>query len=489
MTAERLDPSELEAGTRSLRDFVVAGWHVAEPRQRAWGWHLDAICEYVQAAIERDLKRLLITIPPRCTKSLSVSVFAPAWAWLIEPTLKMLYTSYAQPRATADSTRCRWLIESPLYAQFRSYVQATRPAVPEWRLMDDENLKTRYSTTVGGVRIATSVGGGSTGEGGDLLVCDDPHKLEDSDYPNRIEEAVEWWKGTMQSRLNDPENGAMIVVQQRVHEADLAGWCIEEGYEHLCLPMRYDPKHAYITVPRTLPSGRRLPGDPRTEPGELLQPERFTPERVAELERTLASKASGQLQQDPTPAEGIIFSAGRFGRFDLEQAREIAAHATFVCTSWDMTFKDLDTSDFVVGQVWAADGSRRYLLDEARGQWEFTETIQQLLQLREKWPETLAHYVEDTANGPAVISALKRAVPGLIPVQAKGSKVSRARAAAVFVEAGDVYLPEGELGNDVLAELRKFPKGTYDDRVDAFAHAMRKLATHGKPVELGPKVL
>ena len=127
--------------------------------------------------------------------------------------------------------------------------------------------KQRFENSRTGYRIATSVGGVATGEGGDRVVCDDPHKADEAQSDVTRESVLEWWDGTMSTRLNQPRTGAMVVVMQRLHESDLTGHLAEQGgFEHLCLPAEFEPSHPFL-----------WPDDPRTEPGELLWSGASTP--------------------------------------------------------------------------------------------------------------------------------------------------------------------------------------------------------------------
>lgn len=148
---------------RSLQHFIISMWRYVETEKFVPGKHIDLICSHLQAVREGDIKRLLINIPPRCMKSLTVSVFFPAWCWLHEPTLKFLFASYSEALSIRDSVRCRRLIQSPKYQLLLRHRKL------DWILTTDQNTKTRFDNSKGGHRIATSVGGMLTGEGGDII--------------------------------------------------------------------------------------------------------------------------------------------------------------------------------------------------------------------------------------------------------------------------------------------------------------------------------
>ena len=141
-----------------------------------------------------------------------------------------------------------------------------------------------------------------------------------------------------------------------------------------------------------------------------------------------------------------------------------------------MAFKGTDSSDFVVGQVWQQVGAQAFLLDQVRGRWDFAETCEQVRALSAKWPQAAAKLVEDKANGPAVISALGRAIPGLVAVNPQGGKESRANAVTPLIEAGNVWLPTGAPWvSDLIEECAGFPNAAHDDQVDTLTQALARM--------------
>ena len=245
---------------------------------------------------------------------------------------------------------------------------------------------------------------------------------------------------------------------------------------------------------RALPPVRVARGSPNPGGGPP-GPERFGRKPLEELKRSLGSYgAAGQLQQRPSPAEGGILRRPWWRYYDPDAD---LPHFDEVLQSWDMAFSDSDGSDYVVGQVWASFRADRYLLHQVRERLEFTETVDAVRRVtdwvRERFPRHENHrkLVEKKANGPAVISALRTEVPGVIGVDPKGDKVARARAAAPLLEAGNLYLPgapspDGQGYDRVrtprwvqsfVEECAAFPNVAHDDQVDAFSQAMTRLGT------------
>jgi predicted phage terminase large subunit-like protein len=455
-----VDDIDRERAMRRLSEFVRQAWHVLEPSTAfVPGWHIDALCEHLEAVTLGQILRLLINMPPRHMKSLLVVVFWLCWEWIRHPELRWLFASYAATLAIRDSVKCRRLIESFWYQSRWG---------DRFALTSYQNEKSRFENDKTGYRIALGVGGAATGEGGDRVVVDDPHNIREAESETIRQGTLDWFDQVMNTRLNDPKTGAMVIVMQRLHENDLAGHILRQGgYEELKLPAEYEGSKHVTGI------GWQ---DPRTEPGELLWPERFGAAEIEWLKRSLGSyAAAGQLQQRPAPAEGGILKRRWWRSYLL-----LPSEFTEMIQSWDCAFKDTDTSDYVVGQVWGRIGADKYLLDQVRGRMDCPATIQAIKRLSEKWPQAVAKLVEDKANGPAVVATLKHEIAGLIAVNPQGGKEVRAHAVSPQIEAGNVYLPDPTIAPWVGAfidECAAFPQGAYDDQVDAMTQALVRLGT------------
>ena len=274
-TFPSLETFEIEECRRSLSVYQRAAWHVVEPHvPYVHNWHIDAITDHLEAVTRGEIRNLLINIPPRHEKSLNVSVFWPTWVWTSQAYVQWLYSSYVQALSTRDSVKCRRLIQSPWYQERWGHV---------FQMTGDQNVKTRYENNENGYRIATSVGGVGTGDGGDVIVVDDPHNVLEGESDKKREEVLVWWDEVMSTRLNDPQTGAKVIVMQRVHERDLSGHVLAQGgYEHLMIRTEYVPT-TYVSV-----TGFK---DPRTEEDELLWPERFTKKVIDDMKVVLGDYA------------------------------------------------------------------------------------------------------------------------------------------------------------------------------------------------------
>jgi predicted phage terminase large subunit-like protein len=479
----RRDSLKAEKARRRLHEFVLQAWHVLEPDTKfVDGIHVRAICDHLQAITENRLRNLIINVPPGHAKSLLTAVFWPAWAWIDHPEIRWLFSSYSAQLSTRDSVKCRRLIESNWYQQRWADL---------YQLTGDQNQKARFENTATGYRIATSVGGAATGERADIVCVDDPHSVDQAASDAERRAAVEWWNGTMSTRLNDFSTGHKVVIQQRLHEADLTGDLLTKGgYELLCLPAEFEPERRCSTSIGW--------SDPRNAFGELLWPEKVTKADLDGLRVTLGSyRYAGQYSQRPSPAEGGIFKRywwryWRPAHLELPpvavrmpdgEARSIPAvplpeKFDQVIQSWDLAFKDLATSDYVAGGVWGALKADRFLLDQKRERMDMPRTLAAIRATSEKWPGARTVLVEDKANGSAVISTLQHQISGLIAVNPEGGKIARAQAVSPQCESGSVYLPHPALASwveDFIEECASFPNGRFDDQVDQMTQALNRL--------------
>lgn len=511
LAADLLDPPLNEdyelalACQSSLSTFVRQAWCIVEPQTPfVSGWHIDTICEHLEAVTAGQLPRLAINQPPRTMKSLTVNVFWPAWEWLTSPWIRWLMATYAADLALRDSTKCRDVIQSRggveeggLLARI-GYRGLLRLLGQSWELTGDQNAKQRYNNTATGFRLATSRKGMGTGEGGDRIVIDDPISAEQSRSKTERDAVNAWWDGTMTTRFNN-QRATAVVVMQRLHENDLTGHLLakESGWHHLCLPARYEPSHPFVYPDRVklperrypvqnrdggvgeeiVPGGRELPGDPRIREGELLEPVRLSDAELDRLAKELGSYGfAGQAQQRPAPAEGGMFKRWWWKRWTPESLPPFWER---VVTSWDMDFgSTVEGTSYVVGQVWGIDGADFYLLAQIRLRMTFTESLRAVRAMADFMPSATAKLVEKKANGAAVVDMLTRQIPGMIEIEPEGGKEVRAAALEPIVEAGNVFLPRADYipcpgdyeptaTEDFIDEYAVFPNGSSDDQVDA----------------------
>jgi predicted phage terminase large subunit-like protein len=466
---------EAEQLRRSFRRFVEAAWDQIEPGTAfVGGYHLEVAIDVLEAVSSGELTRVIINLPPRHGKSSLVSVLWLPWLWITRPELRWIVGSYSQEFASRDSARSRRIIESRWYQERFG---------DRYQLSKDQNTKLRFENDCTGVRLASSIAGRATGEGADIIVLDDPHKGTDA-YSAAARSAVtSWFHGTIATRLNDQKTGAIVVVCQRLHEADLCGVLLHEGgWNHVCLPAEYEPNHPFL-----------YPDDPRTDPGEPLWPAKIDSDALKQMKKLMTPfDVAGQLQQRPSPGGGGIFDPTWWQWFDpdgrLPRFEEI-------CVSWDLALSDSQTADYSVGQVWARDGEDRYLLRSVRDRFSFPDLLDAVKDLNEWVVRTYRRryapsvLVEKAANGYALHQTLRNEIPSLVLIRPRDTKVERAYAHVPLIRAGHVFLPGAAsaagAGYDpsrtpawvaeFLHETEAFPRSTNDDQVDAMTLALSNL--------------
>lgn len=493
--------------SEDLYSFARAAWHVVEPGvEFKDNWHLQVICAHLQAVSWGEIKNLIINIPPRSMKSLLVSVIWPAWTWTWRPTAKWLFASYGQALATRDALKTRRLIQSGWY-------QARWGSGTGWphsfALTGDQNQKMRYENDRLGYRISTSVGGIGTGEGGDIIVVDDPHNVEEAESDAVRKGTLTWWDETMSTRGNDPVTVAKVIVMQRVHEADLTAHCLERGgYDHLCLPMEFERDHPTKSATSL---GFK---DPRKKDGELLWPGRFTPLSLAGLKLSLGEYGTaGQLQQRPTPRGGGMF---KIKHLKLWPAAKKFPALHFVLQSYDTAFTDKTTNDPTACTVWglwkdAKDRFNMILLDAWDDHLNYAQARKRIVKdWKERYgidrddPSAVGRrpddiLVEDKGSGIAILQELNAArVPAKSYNPGRADKTARAEMALPLYECDILWVPESpskpgkfiDWALPYTKQLTTFGPGVsaHDDYVDTTTQAIIYLRDAGwLDVELPPE--
>lgn len=465
----------------SLYEFVKQSWGVVEPGVPFVGsWHIETICEHLEAVSAGDIQRLLINIPPRHSKSTIVSVMWPMWEWLTDPAQKFLCSSYSGNLSIRDNLKARRLVQSPWYQERWGHM---------FKLAGDQNAKQRFENDCTGYRIATSVGGTATGEGGSRLILDDPHGAQAAQSDTIRESDLEWFDVVWSTRLNNPKTDAMVTVMQRLHERDISGHILEDigGWEHIKIPAEWDG------VKRTTVLGNY---DPRTREGELICPDRFGAEEITRLKQLLGTYgASGQLQQDPTPVEGGILKTKYFQLWPHDKS---LPQFEYILQSYDCAFTEKTTGDPTACTVWAIfsyDNQRNAMLIDAWDehlsypdlrnraitdwQTEYGGTSVKDGLRRARRPDRVL--VEAKASGQSLIQDLRLAkVPVVSYNPGMADKVSRAHQAAPTLELGLLWVPESgknkghpvSWANTFMKQVGKFPVAEHDDYVDTMTQAV-----------------
>jgi predicted phage terminase large subunit-like protein len=482
------DQIEREYCQRAFRNFVERAWPIVEPKaviNRAAWWYIDAVCEHLQALALSEIQNLLINMPGRHGKSLLSMVFLPAWVWTWAAHKRFIFASYAAYLSRRDSRKTRTLILSNWYQRLWGH---------QFTLLHDQNQVDRFDNTATGFRVATSVGGLGTGEGGHLVGVDDPHNVQQAESDTKREGAIEWWDETMGDRLDDPKTGGRLVVAHRVHARDLSQHVLEQGgYTHLSLPLEYEPDRACYTKvkPRDVPESTdgRYKWDPRTKAGELIDPDRMGEKEVKELKKRLGSYAwPARLQQRPSLREGGMIKLAWFGRFDTPPAPPSETDKEpglwQLVQSWDTANKGGQQSAYSVCHTFIRTSTHSYwvhTLRERMSQPELQRTV--IDHAQTDWGRPHAILIENAASGIGLIQHLQQDTDlPIIPRQPVLDKVTRMDAETPAIEAGYVVLPEhADWLPDLEGELRDFPSSAFKDQVDALSQYLAWVRQGGSP--------
>jgi predicted phage terminase large subunit-like protein len=409
-------------------------------------WHVDAMAWHLQRCARGEIKRLLITVPPRSLKSVSASVAFPAWLLGHDPTLRILCASYANELAAKHARDFRAIVNADWY---RTYFPRTRP-------LRDTELE--FLTTQLGYRYATSVGGTLTGRGGGLIIIDDPMKPGEAMSKVSREGTKQWYDATLFSRLDNKAEDVIVLIMQRLHMDDLAGYVLEkEDWAHLNLP-------AIAHCDEFIPIGAGQAHFRKI--GDLLHSAREPLSVLQEAKVNLGSMHfEAQYQQSPVPETGNLIKLDWFQLYG--QRPEPTPHAQIV-QSWDTASKADQLNDFSVCTTWLVTPEAFYLLEVTRERLDFPALRHRVVEMQQRHDADVV-LIEDKGSGTSLIQDLRRSGQvHPIACMPETDKVTRMSAQSAKIEAGLVHLPErAPWLADFLSELMAFPASRHDDQVDS----------------------
>jgi len=518
-----LDPrgdgdDETLAMMASFREFCRQALPLFVPSVIKWNYHIDAMCDHLQAVTEGEIQNLIISVPPRCLKSSIASVCWTAWEWITQPRLRYMFASYNMDLSRRDNDFCRELIKTEWYQRRWGYL---------FRIKKSTDSKTLFENTLNGRRLATSVTAGNTGEGGERIVVDDPHSVLKAESDTTRVAVLNWWSRIMSTRVNSATS-AKVIIAQRTHHQDLIGYVMDqernggETYEKLILPMEYDPKlivrvedlkafqfksddedeeevededflppeFPEVGLPESDRPNAFIPEvnglgfkDPRDTPGELLHPDQWPAKSMRLMKFVLGPFAwSAQYQQSPSPSEGGQFKEHYWQRYSFMPLWHAGLRAEIIVV--DSSYGSED-GDYTGVSVWGQRGGRLYIMDARLWREENPVLRRKLRDLHKRWK--VPFLIEDKANGRSLIQDLRRGgedggLPALpvIPFTPDGmSKEARAYSVVSYVAGGLVYIPDdADWADEWIKMHSQFPKGQHDDWVDNTSMAIIWLAKH-----------
>lgn len=408
-------------------------------------WHIDLIAEYLKEIYAGNIKRLIINIPPRSLKSVCVSVAFPAWILGNRPNSRIIVASYSEILSLKHSTDCRLIVLSKWF----------RNTFSDFELCKDQNEKHKFATTQNGYRFATSVGGTLTGEGGDILIIDDPHNPQQVMSDRYRNKTIEWFSNTFSSRLNDKKNGVIIIVMQRLHQKDLVGHILEKGigdWNLLSIPAIAEKDTIY-----TIGNFKKF-----RKKGDILHPSREGKAEIERIKHDMGSYVfSAQYQQNPVVDSGNMIKKEWIRRYEkIEPSR--------IFLSFDTAIKTGLTNDPTVCSVWGEWQNNLYLLHIYREWLEYPELKKRSIELIKSWSPDVV-LIEDKASGQSLLQDLKRLLKtAIIPIKVSRDKITRLACVSPYFESGQIFLPkEAKWLADYENELYNFPFVEHDDQVDS----------------------
>ncbi len=416
--------------------------------------HLEYFADRIMEMEHGDYDKLLVFAPPRHGKSEFLSFWVPIWFLARHPDKHVMFLSYEERQAARYGRRVRNAI-SQFGDEFGLQLDYGSKAVNDWNLV------------TGGGMYSIGAGGAITGKGADLLIVDDIIKNREEAASETVRENLwDWWQTVVITRL-EPK-AKTIVLGTRWHEDDILARLLDQHKQKVI-------NWRVLSFPAIAERDDVI----KREEGEALWPARFPIKALEEIKaQEIPYHWLALYQCRPSPEEGGAIKRDWWNWYDYRMA---PTDFDQVIQSWDTTFKDLTTSDYVVGQVWGRIGAQFYLLHQVRKQMDPKATVEALQEVSRLYPEATGKIIEDAASGSSVISMLQHEVSGMIPWPPKGrkkqNKEQRLSAQIPKIEAGNIYLPKGlPWAQEFVEEFAVFPNGKYDDQVDAATQALDYLA-------------
>lgn len=502
-----LDSANKELAERHLYEFLRQAWKHMDPAPFVDGWHLEAMCEHLEAVSSGDIRRLLINVPPRHCKSLLVSVAWPAWTWiqrqedgypLSGPQVKFLCLSYASTLALDHALMMRRLIGSEWYQRFWG---------DRVKLTSDQEAKEKFDNTAGGTRMSGGLEGTVTGRGGDIQILDDPHKVKEVESEVTRLSVLNTYDRTLRNRVTNPNISAKVVVMQRVHDDDLSGHILssDEDYVHVMLPEEYDSSRQCITSigwqdPRAFDDdGEPLP--PSEADGQLLWPEQWSEDALKPFKADPYVWA-GQYQQSPVPDGGGIIKRDWWQLYEGPKdatGKETYPVCEFVLASLDTAMGEKEENDYTalsIWGVWRKNGLPKLLLlhfwkrrlplhgrsdkPKDKTNWGVVELV----------ADSCTRFsadrliIENKTRGKDVADEIRRlyreASFGVELWEPRGGdKVARTHAIVPMFTDEMIYAPDRTWADELITEMSVFPKGTHDDGHDTAVQAFAWFRKNG----------
>lgn len=457
---------------QDLKSFVVKVFNEISPNDKFLdNWHIDVICYALQNMINNQNNRLIVNIPPRYMKSIICSVALPAFLLGINPKVNIICVSYSDDLSSKFANDCLHILQTKWYQDLfpNTILNARR------RSIDD------FETTAGGGRMATSIGGTLTGRGADWLIIDDPLKPSDAVSDTQREKVNDWYRSTLYSRLNDKNNGKILLIMQRLHQNDLSGYLLSSmsSFQHLCLPVLAEKDEKWRIYSPFSQKEREF----IRKKGEPLHSAREGIQTIEDLRKSLGVYSfAGQYMQRPVPLEGGLIKENWLHYYNIVPQR-----FKKIILSWDTASKTGETNAYSALVVLGVDADKKILiLNCYRDRLEFPDLIRKVVQIHLKtknlYPmakvETL---IEEASSGIQAIQQIRAnygelKIVSIKPIQ---DKMSRLAGISSYIENGMCLFPQNKEAwwKDFRDELLTFPASTFKDQCDALSQGIEYATT------------
>jgi predicted phage terminase large subunit-like protein len=423
------------------------------------GAHHKLMSRAFEKVARGELKRLIINMPPRHTKSEFASYLLPAWFLGRNPEGKVIQTAHTAELAVGFGRKVRNLVGNEDYQKI----------FPGVSLRQDSKAAGRWNTSAGGEYFAIGVGGAVTGKGADLLIIDDPHSEQEGQSIDAsvFDKAYEWYTSGPRQRLQP--GGSIVIVMTRWHKRDLTGQILRSSIQR-----DGSDEWEVIELPAILPSG------------SALWPEFWQLEELEKLRAELpTSKWTAQYQQDPTSEEGAIIKREWWKIWEGDEP----PHCDFIIQSWDTAFLKTQRADYSACTTWGVfhveDETGKLqanliLLSALKERLEFPELKKRAYEYHKRWNPDACIIEGKAAGMPLVFEMRAMGIPVQEFTPSRGNdKIARVNAVADLFASGMVWIPEKRFAEEVIEEFAAFPSGEHDDLVDSSTQALIRFRKGG----------
>ncbi len=450
--------SLLETREKAQKDFMQYVQHVYDGF--IVGRHHRIIAEKLERIASGDLKRLIVNMPPRHSKSEFASYLMPSWFLGRNPKLKIIQATMNTELAVRFGRKVRDLIADPIY----------REIFPDTDLKQDSQAAGRWETSVGGEYFAAGVGAAMTGRGGDLVIIDDPHSEQDALSSTAYDRTYEWYTSGPRQRLQP--GGSIIIVQTRWSKKDLTGRLLQSQ----ALDLMAD-QWEVVEFPAIMPSN------------EPLWPEFWKKEELLKVKASLSlGKWNAQWQQNPVSEETALIKREWWNEWEEEEVPALQ----YVIQSYDTAYSKKETADYSAITTWGVfephkNGEQHLILmDAKKGRWSFPELKQIAVEENDYWEPDMM-LIEAKGSGTPLADEMRLQnlpVTTYSPGRRKGGggidKTTRMHMASPIFESGKVWYPRGrKFAEEVIEEVASFPNGDHDDFCDSMTMALMRFRQGG----------